>query len=140
MVKKFICSLEELIYPIEYLIPLLDKFEYPVILLTGEMGSGKTTFTSKLVSEFGGANLVQSPTYNLINEYKVNVGSIYHFDLYRIKNSIELEELGFEDIWGKTGISIIEWWKVASAYIPEKSIEVKIGHVSEIKRELIIKS
>ncbi|EMG24047.1 Hydrolase, P-loop-like family protein [Leptospira interrogans] len=67
---------------------------------------------------------------------------IYHFDLHRLKSPDELEDLGFEEIWGKTGVSIIEWWQIAKEdlnLLPLK-IEVEFKTISEYERTIIIKS
>lgn len=102
---------------------------HPTILLTGEMGAGKTTFTSIFVNLFQ-KNLedfnVNSPTFNLYNVYETSPIDIYHFDLYRLKEASELENLEIEEIWGRKGITIIEWWQIARDYLPENCIEVRI--------------
>ena len=84
-----------------------------IIFLIGEMGVGKTTFVKYLVNEFQKQNKlklteVTSPTFNLLNEYDINNIKINHYDLYRIKSSKEIENLGiFENIYD--AITLIEW-------------------------------
>jgi len=109
------------------------KIQHPVILLTGEMGAGKTTFTSNFVKSFSPNLNPNSPTFNLMNEYKTSSGSIFHFDLYRLKSPLEIENLGFEEIWGKQGLSIIEWWQIAKDYFDSSSLEIKIFNISFFK-------
>jgi tRNA threonylcarbamoyladenosine biosynthesis protein TsaE len=83
-----------------------------IITLSGEMGAGKTTFARKILENWNVRGFVNSPTFSLMNEYDLPSGkSVYHFDLYRIQNISELEDLGFESIWKNSGLSIIEWWK-----------------------------
>ena len=82
-------NLNEIDKPVSCLREILieRKIDYPVILLTGEMGAGKTTFTSHLVRSFDKSLNPNSPTFNLMNEYRTSEFSIFHFDLYRLKSS-----------------------------------------------------
>ncbi len=81
-----------------------------LVLLTGEMGSGKTTFTSGYLQYLNAKDKVSSPTYSLVNEYIINdTESIYHFDLYRIKNEQELLDMGINDYLMNQKICFIEW-------------------------------
>ncbi|MDV6234045.1 tRNA (adenosine(37)-N6)-threonylcarbamoyltransferase complex ATPase subunit type 1 TsaE [Leptospira ellisii] len=139
---------EELDKPAEFLASIirasLDRNLRPVFLFTGLMGAGKTTFTSRLVKKISPNANVNSPTYTLYNEYPIpqNEEKFYHFDLHRLKSSRDLEDLGFDEIWGKTGISIIEWWQVAREdleILPLK-IEAEFRFVSEEEREITFKS
>lgn len=160
-------KLEELDTPAEFLASLilssLGQNFHPIILLTGSMGVGKTTFVSRVVKKFSPNTNVNSPTYTLINKYSIssdksrgfspqnfsldNKSSLeelnfYHFDLHRLKSPEELEDLGFEEIWGRVGISIIEWWQIAKEdleTLPLK-IEVQFKTVSENERDIIFRS
>lgn len=113
---------------------------HPVILLEGEMGAGKTTFTHYFVKSYNPSALVNSPTYTIINEYDCNDFSVYHFDLFRVKDPLELDELGLEEIWSKKGISIIEWWKIAKSYIHIPGVIVKLEALSPKKRRAYIET
>lgn len=97
----------------------LKKNQFPILLLTGEMGAGKTTFIREWFSRFGTESSINSPTFSLYNIYDSPNFRLYHFDLYRIKFPEELDELGFEEIWGKDGVSAIEWWQIAEPYLPK---------------------
>ncbi|XDD54252.1 tRNA (adenosine(37)-N6)-threonylcarbamoyltransferase complex ATPase subunit type 1 TsaE [Leptospira sp. WS4.C2] len=97
----------------------LKKEQFPILLLTGEMGAGKTTFIREWFSRFGTESSINSPTFSLYNIYDSPNFHLYHFDLYRIKFPEELDELGFEEIWGKDGVSAIEWWQIAEPYLPK---------------------
>lgn len=160
-------KLEELDKPAEFLASLivssLEQNLHPIFLFTGFMGAGKTTFTSRLVKKISPNANVNSPTYTLINEYPIssdtnrnsnvlnglsNNGTnteelkFYHFDLHRLKSPEELEDLGFEEIWGKAGVSIIEWWQIAKEdleILPLK-IEAEFKTVSEEERTITFKS
>ncbi|MCW7457455.1 tRNA (adenosine(37)-N6)-threonylcarbamoyltransferase complex ATPase subunit type 1 TsaE [Leptospira bandrabouensis] len=99
----------------------LKKNKYPVILISGAMGAGKTTFIREWYSRFDTISSINSPTFALYNIYDSPNFRLYHFDLYRIKVLEELEELGFEEIWGKEGVSAIEWWQIAEPYLPKEN-------------------
>ncbi|PJZ59949.1 tRNA (adenosine(37)-N6)-threonylcarbamoyltransferase complex ATPase subunit type 1 TsaE [Leptospira adleri] len=140
--------LEELDKPANFLATLiqtsLEQNLFPVLLFTGSMGAGKTTFTSRLVKKISPTANVNSPTYTLINQYPIpgRDDFFYHFDLHRLKSSQDLEDLGFEDFWGKSGVSIIEWWQIAEDYIREIAlkIEVELKTISENERRITFKS
>ena len=133
-------NLNEIDKPVSCLREILieRKIDYPVILLTGEMGAGKTTFTSHLVRSFDKSLNPNSPTFNLMNEYRTSEFSIFHFDLYRLKSSEEVDNLGFEEIWGKQGLSIVEWWQIATDYFDKSAIEVKLEVVDEERRRFTV--
>jgi tRNA threonylcarbamoyladenosine biosynthesis protein TsaE len=137
---QIIYKLNEIDKPVSFLRDKLKerKIDYPVILLTGEMGAGKTTFTSHFVRSFDSNLNPNSPTFNLMNEYKTESFSIFHFDLYRLKFPGEVDNLGFEEIWGKQGLSIVEWWQIAADYFDDSAIEIKIEVIDEETRSCII--
>lgn len=102
------------------LIDLIEPFlnATPILLLKGNLGAGKTTFTQSLLQSLGVTKTVSSPTFNIVNEYQTNSGQIiYHFDLYRIKHVVELEEMGFEDYLESGNICLIEWPEIAEDII-----------------------
>jgi len=106
----------------------LEMSQPSIIILSGGMGAGKTTFTRNFLQFLGTKDLVNSPTFSLLNEYKLNNGlEIFHFDLYRLQNSNEIDELGFDTIWGNQGLSIIEWWQKANEFIPYPRIHIEIS-------------
>ena len=89
-----------------------------VFLFDAPMGSGKTTFIKSLCSFLGVSDTMSSPTYSIVNEYDTNnTYKIFHFDLYRIKSSEELFELGFEDYLNSNHFLIIEWPDLAIPYL-----------------------
>lgn len=77
------------------------------ILLTGELGAGKSTFARALIKAAGHAGPVPSPTYTLVEPYKLTSGNIYHIDLYRISSEDELYYLGFDEL--DDGLCLVEW-------------------------------
>lgn len=114
------------------------------ILLNGEIGAGKTTFTRFLLKNFDVKNAVCSPTFTIMNEYE-GIYPFYHFDMYRITDSSEISELGFEDYLlndensnVKKGISLIEWSENTKNLIPKKHYEINITKLGENSREFEI--
>ena len=99
------------------------------IAMRGEMGVGKTVFTRGFVSHFGRAN-VKSPSYTIVNEYKVGGVNIYHFDLYRISDGDDLESIGYHEYVESDAYSIVEWSERVPEYIPSDAITVTIGRVA----------
>lgn len=94
-----------------------------VIVLTGELGAGKTKFTEGFLSYFGLEDEISSPTFNIVNEYKNNNTTIYHFDVYRLENSDEFYAIGGEEYFDK-GICIIEWGELILDALPENYIKI----------------
>ncbi|MBE7412591.1 MAG: tRNA (adenosine(37)-N6)-threonylcarbamoyltransferase complex ATPase subunit type 1 TsaE [Leptospiraceae bacterium] len=136
---KFHCKENELEAPAKYLRTLLIEKNIYVVLLTGEMGAGKTTFTRHLCKILGSNSTINSPTYSFLNEYKLGEDSIFHFDLFRIQSEDELEGIGFEEVLALQNITIIEWWKIAKGSIPKNAVEVEIKIESETMRNFDIK-
>ncbi|TGL24117.1 tRNA (adenosine(37)-N6)-threonylcarbamoyltransferase complex ATPase subunit type 1 TsaE [Leptospira yanagawae] len=93
----------------------------PILLFTGEMGAGKTTFIREWFSRYGTNSSINSPTFSLYNVYDSHKFRLVHFDLYRIHSLEEMENLGFEEIWGKEDVSAIEWWQKAESILPKEN-------------------
>ena len=101
------------------------------IAMRGEMGVGKTVFCRGFASEFGIVG-VKSPTYTIVNEYKGPTGvRIFHFDLYRIEDSDDLESIGYDDYVRAEGYCIAEWSERVPQDIPTDAIYVTISRVPE---------
>ncbi len=97
------------------------------LLLIGNLGSGKTTFTKQLLLQMGVKETITSPTFNIVSEYILPNGkSVFHFDLYRIKTIDELYQIGFEEMVFSDNISIIEWPEIAESLLPENAISLQI--------------
>lgn len=88
------------------------ELAFPILLLRGNLGAGKTTFTANLLKILGSNDDVSSPTYAIINEYSTPKGRVSHFDLYRLNSPIEVMEIGIEDYLASSYLSIIEWPEV----------------------------
>lgn len=80
-----------------------------IIILSGELGSGKTKFTQGILEYFGLEKEISSPTFTIVNEYNAQHFSIYHFDLYRLNNIDEFYEIGGDEYFAKGGLCIVEW-------------------------------
>lgn len=111
-----------------------------IIVLSGELGTGKTKFVYGICKYFGMENLVSSPTFTIVNEYEKNDISIYHFDVYRLHDSIDFEEsVGTE--YFENGICIIEWGEQIKDILPNNTIYITItkdNSKNEDYREIII--
>jgi tRNA threonylcarbamoyladenosine biosynthesis protein TsaE len=85
-------------------------FIHKVLLISGEMGSGKTTLIKAIVKQLSSSDTVSSPTFSIVNEYATTNGiPIFHFDLYRIESKAELDELGFDSYFQSPAYIFIEW-------------------------------
>ncbi|KUJ52492.1 tRNA (adenosine(37)-N6)-threonylcarbamoyltransferase complex ATPase subunit type 1 TsaE [Chryseobacterium sp. JAH] len=91
---------------------ILPKIQHPILLLKGNLGAGKTTFTQFLLKNLGSEDEVNSPTYSIVNEYNTSNGKVYHFDLYRLKNIEEVFDIGIEEYLDNAYLCIIEWPEV----------------------------
>lgn len=94
-----------------------------VIVLNGDLGSGKTKFTEGILKYFGLENEISSPTFTIVNEYNATNLNIYHFDVYRFADSSEFYAIGGEDYFSH-GLSIVEWGKIISDALPNEYIEI----------------
>ncbi|MGG7550515.1 tRNA (adenosine(37)-N6)-threonylcarbamoyltransferase complex ATPase subunit type 1 TsaE [Chryseobacterium arthrosphaerae] len=102
-------SLQEWQHIVDEVIPNL---KYNILLLKGNLGAGKTTFTQFLLKNLGSEDEVNSPTYSIVNEYNTPKGKVYHFDLYRLKNIEEVYDIGIEEYLDNSFLCIIEWPEV----------------------------
>ena len=101
-----------------------------VIVLIGDLGSGKTKFTEGILSFFGIENEISSTTFTIVNEYISNNITIYHFDVYRLKDSSDFYNIGGDEYFDK-GISIIEWGDIITDALPPKYTKITFERVSE---------
>lgn len=108
-----------------------------IIVLEGDLGAGKTTFTKGLAKALDVREEILSPTFIMMREYKGRF-TIYHYDLYRITDEEELEELGIrENLYDKEAISVIEWNKFKD--LPRKPIKIEIKRIDDNTRSFEIK-
>lgn len=100
-----------------------------IVVLSGELGSGKTKFVEGFLQNYGLENEISSPTFNIVNEYSSSDTSIYHFDVYRLEDSDEFYAIGGEEYFEK-GICLIEWGELISDVLPKDYIHITIHKVS----------
>ena len=97
-----------------------------IYTLTGDLGVGKTVFTQGVAAGLGITEPVNSPTFTIIQEYEDGRLPFYHYDVYRIGDLEEMEEIGYDDYFFGQGICLIEWAELIEEILPEKRIEVTI--------------
>jgi tRNA threonylcarbamoyladenosine biosynthesis protein TsaE len=123
----------------EFGIKLAELLESPaLILLKGDLGTGKTLITKAAVSALGYQGEVTSPTFNLVQEYQAEI-EIIHMDLYRLDRSEELLEIGFEDYLNRDAVIFIEWPELALSLIPADFIFINIEKLSAEKRKITVR-
>jgi tRNA threonylcarbamoyladenosine biosynthesis protein TsaE len=108
-----------------------------VIAYRGDLGAGKTAFTRGLARGLGYTDLVTSPTYTIVNEYLSGRIPLFHFDMYRLKNSDDLFDIGWDDYLERGGVCAVEWSEnVADAM--ENAIFVTIEKTGEDTRRITV--
>ena len=107
-----------------------------VVLLRGGLGAGKSEFARGVARGLGIQGPVPSPSFTILNMYDEGRIPLYHFDWYRIHDSDEIGEMGFEEQIGGDGIALIEWGEQAPGYVPDRALEIRIRAVDETTREI----
>ncbi len=98
-----------------------------VFAFHGKMGAGKTTFIKAICEKLGVEDVINSPTFAIVNEYRANTGElIYHFDFYRINSIVEVYDFGYEDYFYSGSICFIEWPEKIESLLPYDVINVNI--------------
>ena len=114
-------------------------FPHKVFAFYGNIGAGKTTLIKEICRHLGVSENLSSPSFSIINEYHSNENkTIYHMDLYRLKNNQELLEIGIEEYLSAENYCLVEWPELALKYFPKEFIEVKISIFDDNKRKLEI--
>ena len=99
------------------------------IALYGDLGVGKTAFVRGLASVIAPNSIVRSPTFALVNEYRAQKSSLFHFDMYRIEDEDELYSIGFYDYLDR-GICVVEWSENIPYALPERYLKIEISKTS----------
>ena len=97
-----------------------------VICLNGDLGVGKTVFTQGFAEGLGIGEPVNSPTFTILQQYEDGRLPLYHFDVYRIGDIEEMEEIGYDDYFFGNGVCLIEWAELIADILPEEHISIKI--------------
>lgn len=113
-----------------------------VFALYGKMGAGKTTFIKAVCEELGVSDVITSPTFAIVNEYRSDTAGelIYHFDFYRIKKLEEVYDMGYEDYFYSGALCFIEWPELVEELLPGNTIKVTIEEVENGEREVTLES
>lgn len=107
--------------------------ERKIFLFYAPMGTGKTTLIKEMCKLLGSEDHFSSPTYSIINEYKREGTSLYHFDLYRLKNAEELLDLGAEDYLDGQRYCFLEWPELAEAFLADNYVKIEISVTENIR-------
>src|SRR5205823_13002981 len=109
-----------------------------MVLLSGELGAGKTTLVKGIAEGFEAASQedVTSPTFTLIHEYRGLSATLFHIDLYRVETQRELETLGLDDLMTENSVLLIEWGEKFERFQNERDVEIMLERVSEDERRI----
>ncbi|MCD8292245.1 MAG: tRNA (adenosine(37)-N6)-threonylcarbamoyltransferase complex ATPase subunit type 1 TsaE [Prevotellaceae bacterium] len=110
-----------------------------VFAFYGKMGVGKTTFIKALCEELGVTDVITSPSFAIVNEYRAEkMGKpVYHFDFYRIKKLEEVYDMGYEDYFYSDALCLIEWPELVEELLPEGTAKVTITEIEGGTRRLL---
>lgn len=112
--------------------------ESTVFAFYGKMGAGKTTFIKAVCEELGVTDVINSPTFAIVNEYLDGEGEpIYHFDFYRIKRLQEVLDIGYEDYVYSGNVCFMEWPELIEDLLPEDAVKVTIEEETEGSRKIV---
>ena len=133
----------EWIYTLENIKDVARKFwqmagDKKLFAFNGQMGAGKTTFIHALCEVKGVTSTVSSPTFSIINDYDCGLETVYHMDLYRLKDETEAQRAGVEDALYSGNICLVEWPEKALGIFPEDTVYVSIQLLDEKTRQLRI--
>ena len=116
---------------------LEERDGYFFIAMYGDLGAGKTVFVRGLASVLSGGSRVKSPTYTIVNEYRKGKKPLFHFDLYRVGSTDELDGFGFEEYLA-SGNCIAEWSENIGDRLPEDAIKITIEKLGESERRITV--
>ena len=113
-----------------------------VFAFYGKMGAGKTTFIKAICEELGVTDVINSPTFAIVNEYRSDETGelIYHFDFYRIKKLDEVYDMGYEDYFYSGALCFIEWPELVEEVLPGDAVKVTIEEIEDGTRSVRLES
>jgi tRNA threonylcarbamoyladenosine biosynthesis protein TsaE len=113
-----------------------------LVLLRGDLGTGKTTLIKGIASAFKAASEedVTSPTFTLVHEYRGPLANLYHIDLYRVDTPRQLETLGLDDLIAEDSVLLIEWGEKFSRFVRDRDVEISLERVGEGDRRIRVTS
>lgn len=117
---------------------ILENITHKTLLFYGEMGSGKTTLIKELASQMGFDDVVNSPTFSLVNEYGDGTNKLYHFDFYRINTPEEALDMGVEEYFYSGHWVMVEWPDKIQGLLPNDFHRITIEKLSENSRTLTL--
>ncbi|MDR2976554.1 MAG: tRNA (adenosine(37)-N6)-threonylcarbamoyltransferase complex ATPase subunit type 1 TsaE [Streptococcaceae bacterium] len=109
-----------------------------IIILTGDLGAGKTTFTKGIARGLGISQMVKSPTFTIVREYQGGRLPLYHMDIYRIGD--DPDSFDMYSYFEANGVSIIEWGELLASDLPEKYLTIRFIKASDTTRQLILEA
>ena len=132
-----------------YLRPALDgQPDAPThFAFYGEMGAGKTTFITSVCHQLGVTDVVNSPSFSIVNEYQLprpadasakTPHALYHFDFYRIKSIAEVYDIGYEDYFYSPNFCFIEWPELIESLLPDDTVRIHIQVTPDHQRQFVI--
>ncbi|PWJ39412.1 tRNA (adenosine(37)-N6)-threonylcarbamoyltransferase complex ATPase subunit type 1 TsaE [Sediminitomix flava] len=107
-----------------------------VWLFEGHMGAGKTTLIKEICDLYGVVDLVNSPTFSIVNEYASADDTFYHFDFYRLREEEEALDIGFEEYVSSGHLCLIEWPSKIPSFIPDEYLLIEIEAIDESRRQI----
>ena len=108
-----------------------------LIVLCGDLGSGKTKFTERFLTYFGLEDEISSPTFTIVNEYKKDNINIYHFDVYRLEDSSEFYAIGGDEYF-ENGICLVEWGELIQDALPNEYIKINFSRDESYENERVL--
>jgi tRNA threonylcarbamoyladenosine biosynthesis protein TsaE len=117
---------------------LKNHREQRIFFLSGDLGTGKTSFVKAFCQYLNSKDDVNSPTFTILNQYQTDLGTVHHMDLYRLKEPNDLIETGIYEIMDSGDYCFVEWPELLREYMVLDAIEIKISITSESKRKIVI--